>query len=274
VPAARGKRPAMSAWHGGARLPIDLYGLISARCERSGTDAVRLRLPGSRSVVAMRGEPAAHVFYDTERFQRAGAAPRRLTATLFGDGGVQALDGDAHRRRKGLFLALMGPEALADLRTTFADDWDRYAQRWARTGREVVLYDELGQMLCETACSWAGVPLEPADVAARTRDMHAMIESPAAVGPRHRRGRRARDRSGPLDLVPQGGGHHETGHRCPGEWATIDLMKTATHRLAARMDYDVPPQDLRLSRRKMPALPNSGFVISDVRPNSRTPDRP
>lgn len=37
-------------------------------------------------------------------------------------------------------------------------------------------------------------------------------------------------------------------------------MKAAAHRLA-RMDHDVPLQDLRLSRRKVPALPTSGFVI-------------
>src|SRR5438874_6581565 len=38
-------------------------------------------------------------------FQRAGAAPEALRATLFGKGGVQTLDGASHRRRKALFVA-------------------------------------------------------------------------------------------------------------------------------------------------------------------------
>jgi fatty-acid peroxygenase len=70
---------------------------------------------------------------------------------------------------------------------------------------------------------------------------------------------------GPFDLVPQGGGDHLTGHRCAGEWVTVALMATATRMLTQRMDYDVPLQDLRLSWRKVPALPDSGFVIADVR---------
>lgn len=35
--------------------------------------------------------------------------------------------------------------------------------------------------------------------------------------------------------------------------------------LLTEMAYDVPPQDLRISRRKVPALPNSGFTITNVR---------
>jgi fatty-acid peroxygenase len=418
-------RPAIGRSRGGFRLPVDAYGLIGARCDTAGTDVVEVRLPFGRSVVAMRGEEAARLFYDAERFRREGAAPRRVAATLFGHGGVQALDGEAHHRRKGLFLSLMGPEALTDLRALFAAGWDRAAERWERDGGDVVLYDEVGRLLCETVCTWAGVPLSGAEVGERTEQLHAMVESPAAVGPAHWRGRRARARaegwaadlvertrrgtlappagralravaehrepdgrlldphtaavellnvlrptvavdrfvafvacalhehrawaqrlrqaSGPddtdverfvhevrraypffpaqaarvrrafdwhgvhfrrnalviLDLygtdhhaatwpaperfdpdrfadappsafafVPQGGGDHATGHRCPGEWATIDLMKVATHRLAATLDYAVPLQDLRLSQRKVPALPESGFVITDV---TRTP---
>jgi fatty-acid peroxygenase len=48
---------------------------------------------------------------------------------------------------------------------------------------------------------------------------------------------------GAFDLVPQGAGEVETTHRCPGEPATIDLMKAAVLLLATSMDYDVPPQD-------------------------------
>ena len=37
-------------------------------------------------------------------------------------------------------------------------------------------------------------------------------------------------------------------------------MKAAVRQLA-RMDYTVPPQDLRIDLRTVPALPGSGFVI-------------
>jgi fatty-acid peroxygenase len=52
-------------------------------------------------------EEAARLFDDAERFQRAGAAPRRVKATLLGEGGVQSLDGEAHRRRKAMFMSPM-----------------------------------------------------------------------------------------------------------------------------------------------------------------------
>jgi fatty-acid peroxygenase len=62
-------------------------------------------------------------------------------------------------------------------------------------------------------------------------------------------------------FVPQGGGTAATGHRCPGEWMTVELMKRAARWLAGGMDYAVPPQDLMLNMRRLPALPKSGFMI-------------
>jgi fatty-acid peroxygenase len=69
----------------------------------------------------------------------------------------------------------------------------------------------------------------------------------------------------PYDFVPQGGGDHRTGHRCPGEWITIALLEAASEALARRLDYVVPRQDLRIDFGRLPALPRSGFVISRVR---------
>jgi fatty-acid peroxygenase len=65
-------------------------------------------------------------------------------------------------------------------------------------------------------------------------------------------------------LVPQGGGRPESGHRCAGEGLTIEVMKTAA-RLMTSIGYDVPKQDLRIQRSRLPALPRSGFVMSNVR---------
>ncbi len=76
---------------------------------------------------------------------------------------------------------------------------------------------------------------------------------------------RFRDWNGsPFNLIPQGGGDHATGHRCPGEWATIDLLKQATRLLATAMRYDVPDQDLHVDLTRMPTLPQSRFVLRNV----------
>ena len=68
----------------------------------------------------------------------------------------------------------------------------------------------------------------------------------------------------PFDFVPQGGGDHRDGHRCAGEWITIDQMQLAARVLTRDIDYTVPSQDLRVSHRRMPTGPRSGFVIDEV----------
>jgi fatty-acid peroxygenase len=68
----------------------------------------------------------------------------------------------------------------------------------------------------------------------------------------------------PALLVPQGGGPR-TGHRCPGEPIVVGLLEDLASRLA-RLRYDVPPQDLAITLRRVPARPRSGFVITGVRP--------
>ena len=69
-----------------------------------------------------------------------------------------------------------------------------------------------------------------------------------------------------FNFIPQGGGDHYTGHRCAGEWVTIELMKGALEFLTNAMRYEVPKQDLTVPLSRMPALPNSRFVIGNVRP--------
>lgn len=69
----------------------------------------------------------------------------------------------------------------------------------------------------------------------------------------------------PDELIPQGGGDAATGHRCPGEDITVELIKTLAVELA-RLDYDVPNQDLHIPFDRIPTRPASGFVIANVRP--------
>ena len=76
------------------------------------------------------------------------------------------------------------------------------------------------------------------------------------------------DTGDPYDLIPQGGGDHLEGHRCPGEWLTIELMAEAVRILVDELDYRVPPQDLRIRRGRLPALPRSGMVLDEIRVRS------
>ena len=69
-----------------------------------------------------------------------------------------------------------------------------------------------------------------------------------------------------FDFVPHGGGDHYSGHRCPGEFVTGDLVKSALQLFAGEVAYDVPPQDLTVGMRRIPTLPASGFLIKNVRP--------
>ncbi len=365
----------------------------------------------------MRGRDTAELFYDRERFVRSGAAPKRLTLTLFGKGGVQGLDGEAHIRRKAMFMALMSKGELQRMADLTAEQWRVYAQRWAGAG-QVVLFDETMELLFRAACEWAGVPLSEDEVARRTREMADLISSATAIGPHYLAGRLARhdaehwaggliqevrrgtlippsgtaleqialfrDGDGnflsehtaaaellnvvrpvvavsrylvfcahalhehpewrerlrederdvepfvqevrrfypffpfvaarvketfywrgfrfekgtrtlldlygtnhdvrlweepeafeperfrnwqgdPYTLIPQGGGDHYLNHRCAGEWLTIEVMKEAVKALTRAITYDVPKQDLTLELSKMPALPESRFVINHVR---------
>lgn len=73
-------------------------------------------------------------------------------------------------------------------------------------------------------------------------------------------------------LIPQGGGEVATGHRCPGENVTIALIAEAVRMLARQMEFTVPPQDLSIDLRRMPARPRDGFVMTVQRADaSRAP---
>jgi fatty-acid peroxygenase len=69
----------------------------------------------------------------------------------------------------------------------------------------------------------------------------------------------------PFGFIPQGGGEHMGGHRCPGEWITVALMKGAVRMLTRRLRYDVPDQDLETDFTRLPALPKSRVVLANVR---------
>lgn len=69
----------------------------------------------------------------------------------------------------------------------------------------------------------------------------------------------------PNALIAQGAGRHQDGHRCPGEWSTVEVLKRAVRRLSAA-DITVPVQDLSIPLNRFPALPRSGMVVA-LRPS-------
>jgi len=392
------------------------YDFIRTRCQEFDTTIFEARIMLQRTIFMM-GKDSAECFYDTERFQRQGAAPRNIQVTLFGREGIQNLDDAAHRHRKAMFMSLMSSESIANLAEITKAAWTEAARVWIGA-KKVVLYKEVQKIHTRAVCEWAGVPLTGAEVAQRTRQLTALFDKAGSVGPRNlvaryarfcanrwaagiirdvRSGRSRASESSPvyiiafhkeadgrllkaktagvellnvlrptvaisvfitfaalalhdypecrqrlqqddaeyaewfvqevrrffpffpsaaavvrrdftwkgypfpkgtrvlLDLygtdhdariwdspeefrperfarwdrnpftfVSHGGGTYYEGHRCPGEWITIELMKVALQFLARDLTYEVPEQDLQVDRSRMPALPRSRFVISRV----------
>ena len=165
-------------------LPLlgDPYRYIGEHAHRLGSNIVRGRL-WLRPCTFLVGAEAAALFYDTERFQRAGALPDVLRSPLLGEGGVHAMDGAAHRHRKAMLMrVLMHPEQVAVLcdRTELA--WREAADRWSRED-EVALYEGLQGLLLRAVCAWAEIPLEEVEADERARQVALLFD--AGAGPRH-----------------------------------------------------------------------------------------
>ncbi|MRX73881.1 cytochrome P450 [Bacillus lacus] len=372
----------------------------------------------AQKAICLTGKEGAQLFYDNDKFKREGAAPGRVQKTLFGVGGVQGLDGEAHHHRKGMFMSIMSKEARAEVSKLTYQYWDRAAAEWEQKD-SVILYEEAKKILTQVACDWVGVPLKEDEVEERAEQLGDMFESAAAVGPKHWKGRRSRTNAeewmeelvemvrredvkvskekalytfsmhrdlkgnlleadvvavellnllrptvaisvyiaftglavhqhadkaeavtsgdpdklrnfvqevrrfypffpftaalvkedfewngylfekdtltlldlygtchhpeewenpdlfqperfetwdgSPFDFIPQGGGEFDIGHRCAGEWITVDIMQASLDYLVNKMMYDLPEQDLTFSFTQIPSLPESKIVMSDVK---------
>ncbi len=393
------------------------YMYILNRRKSFNADIFETRLLGKKAI-CMGGKEAAEVFYDSEKFKRKNAAPNRAVQTLFGKNGVQALDGQPHKHRKEMFMSIMSQDALKILTDITKKQWEIAVNQWEQQ-EEVILYEEVKEILCKTACQWVGIPIQENEVKRLTKDLGAMFESPAKVGPNHWLGRNSRNhvekwmgeiisqvRNGkmnppensilyrfswhrdlkdnlldtetvavevinilrpivaiaifnnfialavhhypekrdklksddekyaqmfiqevrrfypffpfvmalvkkdftwrgynfeegtltlldlygtnhdpeiwkkpevfnperfaewegsPFSFIPQGGGDYFMGHRCAGEWVTIEIMKVSLDFLANRMVYEIPDQDLSYSMVSMPSIPHSKIVLKNVK---------
>ena len=398
------------------RLISTGYPYISEKCRELNQDVFQTRLL-LKPAICISGPAAAELFYDRERFTREGAAPSFLRKTLFGEGGVQGLDGPAHAERKKLFLKCLGPGQLPSLLQRLDQVWTEREAIWCDSA-EIVCLDELALVFCETMMTWSQIPVS--DIHEQTEQFRHLIEGVVPTGVHHFLARSARkatnrwltrlvqrerrdprapegsvfhqfchfrtergellpeetvavelnnvvrptvaiawfclaavramqehpqlvpkendevletrfvnevrrlhpffpmigavvrkafvwrgqafvegrrvffdvygtnrdprlwerpdvfdpsrfaDREvGPYSLVAQGGGEHELGHRCAGEWVTIEFMKFVVRKMRG-LRYDVPPQDLSVDLTQMPARPKSGLILRNVaRPLAR-----
>lgn len=182
--------PRAPQWDCTLALWADPYRYIGRTCDRLGTDGVETRLLLQRSYL-LRGADAARLFYDPALFQRQGAAPEPLRATLFGKGTVQSLDGAAHLHRKALFASLTGPQDVARIVALAREGWRAAIPAWRAQG-PVSLYRALQPVLTEAVCRWAGVPLPSAEIGRRSAQLTALFDSAMAGPLAHLRSRVAR----------------------------------------------------------------------------------
>lgn len=169
-------------------LLADPYRFIGRGCERHRSDLFEARIL-LRRTLCMSGPVAAALFYDERRFMRQGAAPEPLRATLFGKGGVQGLDGAAHRHRKALFMQVLDAESVAQLANEVAEEWRACAAAW-QGWRRVLLYEAAQELLTRAACRWAGVPLAARELPLRTRQLSALFDAAASWHHLHARAAR------------------------------------------------------------------------------------
>ncbi|RBY97984.1 cytochrome P450 [Blastococcus sp. TF02-8] len=177
----------------GLKLLTKGYAWLPDERRRSGKRAVGMLL-GGLPAVGIEGPDAARFLYDEQHVRRSHALPEPVQATLFGKGAVHTLDGELHRVRKAMFVALLmreeGIESLVRL-TTAA--WDAAVPEWTRRP-EIVLFDEASRVLAGSVTRWTGVPVSDDEVPDLARDLVSMIDGFASGGPRHLRARLARRR--------------------------------------------------------------------------------
>lgn len=89
------------------------YNMLEELRHEADAPVVKAKIFNKEAIVIY-GSSAAKIFYDPRNFKRKGAMPKLVLKTLFGQGGVQTLDGAAHHHRKNIFMDLMTPERMED----------------------------------------------------------------------------------------------------------------------------------------------------------------
>jgi fatty-acid peroxygenase len=66
-----------------------------------------LSLFSIQKVALLSGIEGARLFYENECMKRSGSMPSNILKRLFGEGGVQGLNGKVHNHRKLILMYLM-----------------------------------------------------------------------------------------------------------------------------------------------------------------------
>ncbi|MET0417259.1 MAG: cytochrome P450 [Actinoplanes sp.] len=202
---------------------------------RSHGRPIQIRLGGQR-VTAIGGPAAAEFFYGEGNLERHSALPPFVVNTLFGQGAVHTLDGEAHRRRKALFVDLLMDDGIDTLAKITEEAFDEAADRW-RGGPAISLFDETARVIASAVTRWTGIPGNGNDQLAQ--DLVAMVDGFATAGPRFPRALLARRRQErrfaqviedvrrqePTDTAVSRIAHHlEDGYLLEARTAAVELL--------------------------------------------------
>ena len=131
------------------------YLLLSELRKEANAPVVKARLL-NKEVIAIYGKEAAKKFYDPRNFKREGAMPKIVLKTLFGENGVQTLDGQAHEHRKTIFMDLMTPQRMEEYHRILDKN---LTQKLDRQQGQFELFDLAKDVLFRSICEWAGIDL-------------------------------------------------------------------------------------------------------------------
>ena len=166
------------------------YEFVMNRDRALDTNIFETRILGEKTI-CLTGSKQAEFFYDNTRFRRSDAAPARVKKTLFGEGGVQGLDGDAHKNRKAMFMSLMDNKAMDEIERLTERYWHEFFAD-IKEFDTVELYEAAKIVFLQVACDWVGVSLEDEDLETRAKQISDLYESPAELGIQHWKGRKSR----------------------------------------------------------------------------------
>jgi fatty-acid peroxygenase len=131
------------------------YLLLSELRKEANAPVVKARLL-NKEVIAIYGKEAAKKFYDPRNFKREGSMPKIVLKTLFGENGVQTLDGQAHEHRKTIFMDLMTPKRMEEYHRILDKN---LTQKLDRQQGQFELFDLAKDVLFRSICEWAGIDL-------------------------------------------------------------------------------------------------------------------
>lgn len=131
------------------------YLLLSELRKEAGAPVVKAKLL-NKEVIAVYGNEAARKFYDPSNFKREGAMPKVVLKTLFGEDGVQTLDGETHKNRKTVFMDLMTPKRMEEYHRILDKN---LSEKLDHQQGEFELFDLSKDVLFRSICEWAGIDL-------------------------------------------------------------------------------------------------------------------